>query len=64
LLPAIFMLITSVTMLVRLLVVKYLPDWPGSAALVVADVLILALTAGLLGLIGRRLLMKRAVTAN
>ena len=61
-LPTIFMLITSVTMLVRLLVVKYIPAWPNSAALVIADVLILGLTAGLLVLIGRRLMAKGAVT--
>lgn len=48
LLPAIFMLITSITMLIRLLVVVYVPGWPGTALLLIADVIVLAMTTGIL----------------
>ena len=52
--PAVFMLCTSVTMMVWLLINKYIPGWPKTAPLAVADVLILVLTAGILGLTVRR----------
>jgi len=54
LLPTIFMMITSVTMLVRLLKVKYIPEWPESAPLAVTTVLILTITAGIIVLAVRR----------
>ena len=48
LLPAIFMLITSITMLIRLLITDYYPNWPGSAPLLIADIIVLAMTTGIL----------------
>jgi carbon starvation protein len=54
LLPALFMLVTSITMMVRLLVKKFIPGWPATAPLAVADILILVLTIGILGLTVRR----------
>jgi carbon starvation protein len=48
LLPALFMLVTSLTMVVRLLFTKYIPDWPGSAPLVITDILILAMSVGII----------------
>jgi len=53
-LPAAFMLCTSITMMVWLLINKYIPGWPKTAPLAVADILILVLTAGILGLTVRR----------
>ena len=51
LLPALFMLVTSLTMLVQLLGTKYLPGWKaGQSAMIplaIADILILLLTAGI-----------------
>jgi len=52
-LPAIFMLITSITMLIRLLIVDYGPKWPGSAPLLISDVVVLAMTAGILSFVLR-----------
>jgi len=54
LLPALFMLVTSITMMVRLLVVKYLPAWPTSLPLVVADVVVLAMAAGMVLMVAQR----------
>ena len=53
-LPAVFMLCTSLTMMVWLLFNKYIPAWPKTAPLAVADILILVLTGGILGLTVRR----------
>ncbi|MBN1846738.1 MAG: hypothetical protein JW810_13725 [Sedimentisphaerales bacterium] len=64
LLPAVFMLATSLTMLVRLLVKDYLPGWPQKAPLAIADILILAVTAGILALAMRRWLLDRALAAT
>ncbi|MFC1783112.1 carbon starvation protein A [Planctomycetota bacterium] len=58
--PTIFMLITSVTMLIRLLVTKYIPELPGTLPLVIADLLILGLTAGLVITIAHRWLLTKA----
>ncbi len=54
LLPAIFMLVTSVTMMVRLLVLEYLPAWPGSALLVITDIMVLTMAAGVIGMAALR----------
>ncbi len=58
LLPAIFMLVTSFTMMIRLLVKTYIPGWQagetGMTALLVADVLVLAMAVGIIGLMLRR----------
>jgi len=52
--PAAFMFVTSMTMLVRLLVRQYIPGWQagqtGMAALLIADVIVLSMTVGILGL--------------
>ncbi|MGD8450462.1 MAG: carbon starvation CstA family protein [Phycisphaerae bacterium] len=47
LLPALFMLATAVTMLIRELTVKFLPDWPDSAVLAVVTIIVLVVTAGI-----------------
>lgn len=54
LLPTAFMMVTSITMLIRLLALDYLPKWPGSAPLVIADVIVLSMTAGVLALATHR----------
>ena len=54
LLPTVFMLVTSVTMMVRLLLGKYLPGWPATAALTITDIVVLAMTFGIIGLALRR----------
>jgi len=50
--PAVFMFITSMTMLVRLLVKNYIPGWQagrtGMAALLIADAIVLSMTVGIL----------------
>jgi len=50
--PAVFMFITSMTMLVWLLVKKYIPGWQagqtGMAALLIADLIVLSMTVGIL----------------
>jgi carbon starvation protein len=60
--PAVFMFVTSMTMLVWLLVKKYIPGWQagqtGMAALLVADVLVLAMTVGILVLTLKNWLVK------
>jgi carbon starvation protein len=48
LIPAIFMLVTTITMLGKLLVQEYLPNARTMTALLVTDVVVLLLTAGLL----------------
>ena len=66
--PAAFMLCTSVTMMVWLLLNKYIPGWPKTAPLAVADILILMLTVGILVLTVRRWIVgpetKREGTAD
>ncbi|HOW69015.1 MAG TPA: carbon starvation CstA family protein [Phycisphaerae bacterium] len=52
--PTAFMMVTSVTMLIRLLAVDYLPKWPGSAPLVIADIIVLSMTAGVMTLAAHR----------
>ncbi len=47
LIPALFMLATSVTMLVRLLVWDHWPNWATKAPLAVTAVVVLAMTAGI-----------------
>jgi len=47
LLPAVIMLVTSLTMLVRLLVTKYIPGWPSMAPLVFTDIIVIIMTAGI-----------------
>ena len=65
LLPALFMLATSVTALVRELVLIYIPGWPGTAALAVTACVVLAVTAGLLvAVLARWLRPARAVRAT
>ncbi|MBN2447213.1 MAG: hypothetical protein JXO22_10830 [Phycisphaerae bacterium] len=54
LLPALFMLVTSITMVVRLLTKDYLPGWPGTAPLAVAAIVVLAMTMGILWLMVNR----------
>ena len=49
LLPAIFMLTTSVWMLVRLLVWDYLPNWEDKGPLAVTAIIVLAMTVGIVG---------------
>jgi carbon starvation protein CstA len=49
LLPAVFMLATSVWMLVRLLVWDYLPNWTSRAPLAITALIVLAMTAGVVG---------------
>ncbi len=60
--PAVFMFVTSITMLVWLLAKKYIPGWQagqsGMLALLIADVIVLAMTAGILGLTLKNWLMK------
>ncbi len=47
LVPAAFMLATSIWMLVRLLVWDYLPDWANKAPLAITAIIVLAMTAGI-----------------
>jgi len=54
LLPSAFMMVTSITMLVRLLLWDYLPKWPTSAPLVIADVIVLSMTGGVMVLAALR----------
>jgi carbon starvation protein len=67
LVPAVFMFVTSMTMLVRLLVTKYIPGWQagktGMMALLIADVIVLSMTVGVLALTLRNWLGKRSVAA-
>lgn len=59
LLPSAFMLITTLTMLVKLLVGKYIPNASTMPALLAADVVLLVLSAGLLFHILRALVRRR-----
>lgn len=65
--PAVFMFITSITMLVWLLVKRYIPGWQagqtGMSALLVADVIVLSMTAGVLVLTLRNWLAKGTLAA-
>jgi carbon starvation protein len=60
--PAVFMFATSMTMLVRLLVAQYIPGWragqTGMAALLLADVIVLSMTVGVLAVTLRNWLGK------
>lgn len=62
--PAVAMFVTSMTMLVRLLVTQYIPGWragqTGMAALLVADVIVLTMTMGVLAVTFRNWLAKRS----
>jgi carbon starvation protein len=63
--PAVFMFATSMTMLVRLLIKQYIPGWqagtPGMAALLIADVIVLSMTVGILAVTVRNWLGKRTL---
>jgi carbon starvation protein len=48
LLPALFMLVTSVYSLVYLLIMKYLPGQPKTTPLVVTTIIVLAMTTGVI----------------
>jgi carbon starvation protein len=67
LLPALFMFVTSMTMLVWLLVKQYLPGWQagrtGMAPLLVADVLVLSMTVGILLLTLKNWLGKKTLAS-
>jgi carbon starvation protein len=67
LVPAVFMFATSMTMLVQLLRKTYLPGWHagqrGMLALMIADAVVLAATAGILGLTVRTWLGRRSFAA-
>jgi carbon starvation protein CstA len=54
LLPAVFMLATSFWMLLRLLVTNYLPNWSTKAPLAITAVIVLGMTAGIVGAAVRR----------
>ncbi len=54
LLPAVFMLVTSVWMLIRLLIWDYLQDWANKAPLAITAIIVLAMTAGVVGLAVQR----------
>ena len=47
-------LVTSITMMVRLLVTNYLPNWPAKAPLAIAAVLVLSMAVGIVALALRR----------
>jgi len=49
LLPAIFMLVTSVWMLLRELIWKFLPGWPQTAPLAITAIVVLIMTIGIVG---------------
>ncbi|NLH43229.1 MAG: hypothetical protein GX448_15420 [Planctomycetes bacterium] len=65
LVPALFMFATSMTMLVRLLVTKYIPGWQagksGMLALLIADAVVLTMTVGVLALTVWNWLAKRTI---
>ena len=54
LLPAIFMLVTSVTMMVRLLATEFLPGWPETAPLAITAVVVLLMSTGIVACVARR----------
>jgi len=62
--PALIMLATTLTMLLRLLILKYIPAWPKSLPLLTADLVILALTAGVFATSARSLLKMRRGAAT
>ena len=61
LLPAVFMLVTSVWMLIRLLITDYVPNWKDQAPLAITAVIVLLMTAGVVASAIRRW-MRREVT--
>jgi carbon starvation protein len=65
--PAGFMFVTSMTMLVWLLVKKYIPGWhagqTGMGALLIADVIVLSMTSGILILTLKNWLVKGTLAA-
>lgn len=67
LVPAVFMFATSMTMLVQLLRKTYIPGWQagksGMLALLIADVVVLTMTAGVLALTLRNWLGRRTLSA-
>lgn len=63
-LPMLFMLVTSITMLVRLLVVQYWPRLNEMLALAITDIVILAATAGVVVMAVRRWLAGRTAEAG
>ncbi|HSW46765.1 MAG TPA: carbon starvation CstA family protein [Phycisphaerae bacterium] len=63
-LPMLFMLATSITMLVKLLVVDYWPNLSTKLALAIADIVILAATAGVLALVLQRWFVGRTAEAG
>jgi carbon starvation protein len=54
LLPMLFMIVTSITRLIQLLVGTYLPAWPDKIPLTVTTILILGMTAGIIIMALRR----------
>lgn len=64
LIPAAFMLVTTLTMLVKLLVTRYIPQAREFTALLVTDVVVLILSAGLLFHVLRALWRWRMVAAG
>ena len=64
LLPAVFMLVTSVWMLIRLLTTDYLPNWQDKKALAITAILVLAMTAGIVALAIRRWLRREVAPAT
>jgi carbon starvation protein CstA len=54
LLPAVFMLVTSVWMLIRLLATEYLPNWQDQAPLAITAVIVLLMTTGIVASAIRR----------
>ncbi len=65
--PAVFMFATSMTMLVWLLVKRYIPGWQagqtGMAALLIADLIVLSMTVGVLALTLKNWLTKGTAAA-
>ncbi len=61
--PGLFVLVTTLTMLVRLLVVNYIPNWQTKMTLLIADVVVLTMTFGVLVCIAVRMveLVRRPV---
>jgi len=63
-LPMIFMMITSITYLVYLLVTKYFQEWPQTAALAITTILVLAMTLGITALAIRRFMTRNTKVAT
>ena len=53
------MLATSLTMMIRLLLLVYLPNWQEKLPLLIADIIILTMTAGILILTAKKWLNMR-----